>query len=210
MHVIEYDESLVLRVCVFLIEIGAGPAEAGKDFCEAFDIVIGEGFDLLAIDQFRRAILVQFDHTDGKELHDFAGIVLVRHAARCRIALFVAPVGEVARHGAGIGHFLQEVTEVAEGILRQHVHVIGNLRRCVVGGVIRDDEQLGQGKQHAGAQLVIAGNHVVPEYIAMLVTVDILATIPAGEQVTQVERRRLVDFSLQPVFRISPDERHDA
>jgi len=85
------------------------------------------------------------------------GMYLVWDAASLRVGRQVLHRRQVHAHGRVHGHVLQQGAEVAEGVGRQHVVPGGDGRRLVVVQVLqRDHEDLGQGKGHALAQLVVS------------------------------------------------------
>ena len=143
------------------------PAPAGEHARQAGDVGVGVGLDRLAVDELRRAVEVDLGEADREELHHLAREVLVGHAAGHRIGLLVAQVREVdAHHRAGRDR-LEQRAVVAERVLAEQVHVIGQ----PVGGrgdraaLGRNDDDLRQRELHALAQLVRRGYRLLPERV---------------------------------------------
>ena len=117
----------VAEVGQALVEAGTVTTvgEPGKHPGKFADIVVVVGGDGAPLGVgLLRAVRVEFEQADGKQLHDLPGVILIRVGIELRVGLGVVDVAEVDTHGRVQGHRPQQVTEIAEGMGQQGVLVV--------------------------------------------------------------------------------------
>lgn len=140
------------------------PAEAGEDFGEAHDIVIGIRRNGLAgAVELLSTVVVELIEADGGQLHDFSRVVFIGVSGG--VSLVIAEHGEVFAHHGVESEIFKELSEIAKGVRAKSVVVIGFTARHVLDGGIDAgvDEDFRESVLHALAKLVAGGKVVLPE-----------------------------------------------
>ena len=138
---------------------------ACENFGQPADVFEGVSLNRLAIGSgFRRTVQRQFYQADGKELHQLAGEILVRHPATAVGLAIAAHVQEIA-HRRRERHLLEQGAEIAEGIGAHDIQIIADRKRRPgrIHTIDRDHQDLRQRKDHALAQLVGARQEGSPD-----------------------------------------------
>ena len=163
--------------------VGRRRVPAGKNFGQALNVGVVVGFLRVAAGvQCQGAVGLQAVQTDGKELHDLAGVVFVRQSAGDRVGLLVALHIEIRAHGRGQGDGVQQSAEIAKRVFLKNVPIIG--QREVFPGHRpqtqgRYDEDFRQSQRSALAYRVGRGEQLVPNGIGPA-TVAIDIAVNAG------------------------------
>ena len=146
---------------------------AGKDACQIGYVTLRERFDLLPVRPAPgRSVQVQFHQTDGEELHDLAGIVLIRKAARSGILALVPQRVQEFSHGDVQRQGFQEGPEVAKGVFAQDVPIRrhGELRPAQRGYALpADHKEFRQGEGQTAADAVWRRHQLEPDHEVGLV-----------------------------------------
>ena len=106
-----------------------GPA--GEDSGETLDGGLIVVWNRQAFHRNLCSILIQFVHTDGKELEDFPGIILVGHTAFGGVRLRIINHVEIHAHGWFQRHFPQKIGVGAERVRIQHLLVGAHSSRVI-------------------------------------------------------------------------------
>ena len=139
---------------VLLGQLGVrkGPAPAGEDAGHRHHIGVAVGLDGLATRvKHRAAVGVELLQADAVELHHLTRKVLVGQQAGAGVLFAVAQVRQVDAGGRVERHVLQQLAEVAKGVLVELVHVLPISAGVVpqVGVRLRHHQDLVQRKGHA-------------------------------------------------------------
>ena len=155
-------------------------APAGEDFRGFGDdgLIVGRDRQAGGV-ELERAVRLELNQPHAEELHDLPREVLVGVGACDRIGLGVFQGGEVAAHDRAERHLFEQGPEIAEGVFRQDVPVVGRaLGLTGVEAVVADDEDLTEGERHALAQLVRGeGNGLEPRPLLERLEVVVRAQI---------------------------------
>ena len=108
--------------------------------------------------QLRGSILVELYQAEGKQLHQFACVVLIGDLPGRRFG--AVECVEINPHAGRNRNVVHDGLEVRERILREHVVVVSD-RGCVVG-IARNYEELTQRKSNALPKLVRTGKYRLP------------------------------------------------
>ena len=161
--------------------------EAGEDVSQAADGVLVVSRDRLDARQtgiavLYRAIGVQLHQTDREQLHDLAGVVLVRSYVVERIGLLVAEHRQVAPHHRAQGDRFQQIPVIAERVLAKHVVVACQRHGFAAesSALIRHHKDLTESKCGALTQLVRRIQGALEKRLVAGVVADIVATCIAG------------------------------
>jgi hypothetical protein len=150
-HVLGGVAKIVLQVAARRLQVERSPGAR-----EVHDVVvIVGGYWLPSTVLLLRAVHVEHPKSDGEELHDLTGEVLVGVRAGRYVAL-IAEVGEVPRHHGREGHLTQEGVEVAQRVAHQDV-VVSQVRLGNGGktnATLAYDDDLHQAPCDALAQLI--------------------------------------------------------
>ena len=136
---------------------------AGEDLGQAADGVLGVGIGADAA--FGRAVLGEFDQTDGEQLQHFTRVVLIGHAAGGQVFLLVAAHVEIAAHAGRQRHGFEQSAVGAEGVGFEHIDISRGDESAPGDGQAghRDDEDLAQSQRHALAQRVGCADQLAPQ-----------------------------------------------
>ena len=151
------------------------------------------------------AVGVELVLADREQLRDLAREVQVGNLAGRRVFLRVLPVREVDAHHRVIGHVLEQLAEVAEGVLAEHVVVRGDAAGLVAQGGVgeRDHHDLREGEGDALAQLVVAAERLGPPRVPEVGVAELLADraqVGGGlVDVQPVQRLRLGELLVDPL-----------
>ena len=144
---------------------GLRPVPAGEHVGVAFHhILVVAGNRLTVGIELLRAIRVQLEQTDRKQLHDFARVVFVWLGVATRVRLIVVHHVEEIAHGRVQGDVFKELPEIAEGVAGQRIPVGGHglgmtVHAVAVGG---DDHDFTEGEGDTLTELIRGGHDRVP------------------------------------------------
>mmetsp|Transcript_72939 Transcript_72939/g.211135 ORF Transcript_72939/g.211135 Transcript_72939/m.211135 type:complete len:481 (+) Transcript_72939:3470-4912(+) len=130
--------------------------ESCEDACEVHDVLVVICLNANPVNvRLPRAILVQPPQSDGEELHDLAGEVLIWVIVR-PVKRLVSPESQIVAHDRAVRDLTEHVAEVAKRMPDEDVIVIQvRLGPSPVGAVGGNNEYLGQRPRNALAKLVI-------------------------------------------------------
>ena len=100
--------------------------QASEDFGEFgnMTVVVSGNWFIIAIED-EAAIIVKQKEADGEQLHDFTGVIFVGEAVEGRVGLAVASVAEIVAHQRMQCYVVQQVAEIAEGVLQEQIVPLG-------------------------------------------------------------------------------------
>eukprot|EP00968_Pinguiococcus_pyrenoidosus_P003052 scaffold180_cov311-Pinguiococcus_pyrenoidosus.AAC.34 len=136
------------------------PVKARPHLGVGDDVVVVIRLDVVSVGLLARAVFVELVEADGEQLHDLARVVLVREHRVPKLPRELQGErlveAEHVRHGDAVGHFLQGISEVAEGVAHEDVIVRDQRLVGVPDARVEDvhDEYLGEGPRHALPKLV--------------------------------------------------------
>ena len=172
-------------------------------------VVIGVGFNRVARRvRFYRSVHVELEQTDGKQLHHFARVILVRFAPRIRIALAVAFRVEKEPHGRVERNRFEKVAVIAEGVLVQRVPVMHQRLRApiVIQRVQSNYEKFGQGESGALADRIFARRQLLPQGVVgqraaeeVVFLIHFVVALP-GEPVRPFQDDGGIHLTAQPIL----------
>ena len=180
----------LLRARQIVIVTGEHPRQVG-------DVGLRIGLDRLAgAIGPDRAVGLQLVEPDREELHDLAGVILVRLPARRRILLRIAFGIEIHAHPGIERDALQQGAEIAERLVAEQVPIgAHHIRRPeAVDRVQRHHEELRQGEGAALPHLVGLGEQLVPDHVIAGLRPEIARLL--GD--------RIVAAGSEPIHRLLP------
>ena len=126
-------------------------------------LIVGDDRQPIGI-QLDRAIRVQRIEADREELQHLAGIVFIARGKGRGNRLLVAPHVQILPHDRVQRDIFEQLAEIAEGVIGEHVVVGRQPRRLGIDRVFDPGhhENLAVGKRHPLPQLVVAGEGIPP------------------------------------------------